>query len=170
MEATIGEIRMFAGNFPPSGWFFCDGSELSVDTYPGAFKVIGNIYGGDGINTFGIPNLNGRIAIGVSDQVSLGQKLGAESIILDDELMAAHTHQYLASSSAQSADQPAGHVLATNSRSINPPMPNIYTAAENLVAMGTGIAQTGSSAPLYITQPISVIHYMIFIQHINTEN
>ncbi|MEM7370434.1 MAG: tail fiber protein [Bacteroidota bacterium] len=98
MEAMfIGEISMFAGNFAPRNWAFCDGSLLAVSQYAALFSILGTTYGGDGRTTFGLPNLKGRVPIheGTGPGLStfrLGQVGGAEYITLNTAVMPAHTH------------------------------------------------------------------------------
>lgn len=88
-EPFIGEIRMFAGNFAPRGWAFCDGQLLSISANSALFSIMGTTYGGDAITTFGLPDLRGRVPIhpgsgpGLSSY-NLGQSGGNESV--------SHTH------------------------------------------------------------------------------
>lgn len=97
MDGTIGEIRMFAGNFPPRGWFFCNGSLQSIANNSAFFAVIGTMYGGDGQQTFGLPNLQGRVPIGVSNGangqlIDLGEMGGSPSTTLFLSNIPAHNH------------------------------------------------------------------------------
>ena len=84
-EAYVGEIRMFGGNYAPAGWQKCDGSLLSINTYQVLYSLLGTIYGGDGVTTFGIPDLQGRIPVGFGQGSGLtnrviGEKFGAEMV------------------------------------------------------------------------------------------
>ncbi len=86
-EGFIGEVRMFAGNFAPRGWAFCDGQLLSIAQNSALFSIVGTMYGGDGRTTFGLPDLRGRTAIGVGNGPGLspvmqGQKTGTENVTL----------------------------------------------------------------------------------------
>lgn len=91
-EPTIGQIAMFAGNFAPRGWAFCDGRMLRVSENNALFSVLGTIYGGDGRNTFALPDLRGRVAVhqgnglGLSP-VKLGQKWGTEQVAINLQTM-----------------------------------------------------------------------------------
>mgnify|MGYP003341705670 FL=1 len=86
VEAYLGEIRLFAGNFPPQGWAFCDGTILSINSNAALFSILGTTYGGNGVSTFGLPDLRGRVAVhagysaGVGlQQIDLGEKGGVET-------------------------------------------------------------------------------------------
>lgn len=95
-QPFIGEIRMFAGNFPPVDWFFCDGQLLPISYYETLFNLIGTTYGGDGIETFALPNLCGRVPIHAGLNYVQGETGGAETITLDNQQMPAHSHGLLA--------------------------------------------------------------------------
>ncbi|MGJ1433667.1 phage tail protein [Sphingobacterium spiritivorum] len=97
MEGYIAEVRGFAGNFPPAGWFFCDGKLLSINDYQVLYSVIGTTYGGDGVNTFSVPDLRGRVPIGTGQglgltNVVLGQVMGTETVTLSSAQLPVHTH------------------------------------------------------------------------------
>jgi Microcystin-dependent protein len=98
MEWYLGEIRLFGGNFAPQGWYFCDGSLLSIAENDALFALIGTTYGGDGINTFALPDLRGRVPIhqGVNPQsgtnYTIGQKAGSETVTLTQAQLPMHTH------------------------------------------------------------------------------
>ena len=109
-DPFIGEIRMFAGNFAPRGWAFCDGQLLAVSQNDALFSLFGTTYGGDGRTTFGLPDLRGRIPIhagtgpGLSSRV-LGNRGGQEAVTLTPNQLPAHTH------ALQAARQPATDAL-----------------------------------------------------------
>lgn len=105
MENFLGEIRMFAGNFAPQGWNFCDGTVLSISNYDALFALIGTTYGGDGQTTFQLPDLRGRLPIGQGNGPGLsprvvGQSFGEEGHVLTTNEMAAHAHPAVASTAA----------------------------------------------------------------------
>lgn len=116
-EPFVGEIRMFAGNFAPRGWAFCDGQLLAVSNNDALFSLLGTIYGGDGRTTFGLPDLRGRIPVhagsgpGLSDR-RLGAKSGSESVTVTAAQLASHTHALQASSAAATTPNPATNVLS----------------------------------------------------------
>ena len=106
----IGEIRMFGGNFAPRNWAFCNGQTLGIAQNQALFALIGTTFGGDGINTFLLPNLQGRLAIGEGQGQGLsyrtvGELAGAEAVTLTQATMPAHGHALNASNSgATTAD------------------------------------------------------------------
>jgi microcystin-dependent protein len=108
----IGEIRMFAGNFAPAGWMFCEGQILPISENDTLFELIGTTYGGDGQSTFGLPDLRGRIPVHQGNGFVPAQMGGVEDVTLTVAQMANHTHQLGASQNAASSTQPAGAVLA----------------------------------------------------------
>jgi len=83
MEGTIGEVRLFAGKFAPSGWLLCDGRFLNISQHQVLYSVIGTNYGGDGRNTFQLPDLRNRLAIGTQNEVSVGFVTGSDKVILN---------------------------------------------------------------------------------------
>jgi len=91
-DALLGEIKLFAGNFAPLGWMYCNGQTLKINENQALYSLLGNSYGGDGIKTFQIPDLRGRVPIGVgvvqnSKAVNLGDKIGAEFILPNTRLV-----------------------------------------------------------------------------------
>lgn len=116
-EPFVGEIRMFAGNFAPRSWAFCDGQLLAVSQNDALFSLLGTIYGGDGRTTFGLPDMRGRLSVhaGTGPGLSprrLGAKAGAENVTLTANQMPSHSHAYNGSTAAGNLNSPAGNVLA----------------------------------------------------------
>jgi microcystin-dependent protein len=166
MEGTIGEIRMFAGTFEPKSWAFCAGQILSVPQNTALFSILGTTYGGDGRNTFMLPNLCGRTAVGAGQGAEtayypLGEKIGSETVTLNASNLPPHAHQQMASGDTPTVNTAAGTALASNTRATNPPMPKIYAAPGNPVQMGTITGPTGGSQPLNVVQPSLGINYII---------
>lgn len=99
-QPYIGEIRLFAGNFAPAGWAFCDGSVVPITENETLFNLIGTTYGGDGQVTFNLPDLRGRFPVhqgtgpGLSTYV-IGQQAGSETVTLLPNQLAAHSHPVL---------------------------------------------------------------------------
>src|SRR5437879_10030878 len=91
-QPYVGEIRMFAGNFAPAGWMFCDGSLLPISEYETLFNLIGTTYGGDGQSTFALPDLRGHLPIHSGRGVTLAETGGAVEITLIVSQIPAHTH------------------------------------------------------------------------------
>jgi microcystin-dependent protein len=119
-EPFIGEIKMFAGNFPPSGWAFCAGQLVPITENETLFNLIGTTYGGDGQETFALPDLQGRVPIHMGQGPGLqtyqiGEKAGVEQVTLNLQQIPPHNHVPLASSAAGTSDTPAGGVWAASS-------------------------------------------------------
>src|SRR5689334_7445069 len=91
-DPIVGEIRLFAGNFAPKDWAFCDGRLLKTRDYPALFRIIGTIYGGDGANNFAIPDLQSRVPIHTGSRFVLGEPGGAENVTLLEIHLPKHTH------------------------------------------------------------------------------
>ncbi|RMF80914.1 MAG: phage tail protein [Chloroflexi bacterium] len=116
-EPFVGEIRMFAGNFAPRGWAFCDGQLLAVSQNDALFSLLGTIYGGDGRTTFGLPDMRGRIPVhagngpGLSPR-RLGAKGGQEKVTLTVNQLPSHTHPLNATQGAATDTRPVGNAPA----------------------------------------------------------
>src|SRR3954454_400117 len=111
-QPYVGEIRMFAGNFAPAGWMFCEGQLLPISENETLFQLIGTTYGGDGQSTFALPDLRGRIPLHFGNGFILAETGGAEEITLTVSQIPAHSHPFLATSSLASATGPAASLLA----------------------------------------------------------
>jgi microcystin-dependent protein len=113
----IGEIRMFGGNFAPAGWAFCNGQLVAISQNDALFTLIGTTYGGDGQNTFGLPDLQGRIPLhmGTNPQTGtnfvIGEKAGGESVTLTTQQIPVHNHPFIVS--AAKGDTPMWALLRT---------------------------------------------------------
>jgi microcystin-dependent protein len=126
-DPYIGEIRMFGGNFPPSGWATCDGQLIPISENDTLFNLIGTTYGGDGQNTFALPNLAARLPVhsgqgGGLSNYSLGQNGGVTSVTLTTNQMPSHGHSFLASTGAGGQTSPQNAFVAspTNIPEYNP--------------------------------------------------
>ena len=111
-QPYVGEIRMFAGNFAPAGWMFCEGQLLPISENDTLFQLIGTTYGGDGQNTFALPDLRGRIPIHQGNGFILAETGGAEEITLTTSQIPAHTHPALVSTASATSTDPAGNIPA----------------------------------------------------------
>ena len=122
-EPFVGEIRMFAGNFAPRGWAYCDGQLLAVSQNDALFSLLGTIYGGDGRTTFGLPDLRGRIPIhagsgpGLSPR-QLGAKSGVEKVTLTTDQLGAHTHGWECTNQDAQERSPVGNTAAKTGQDI----------------------------------------------------
>ena len=111
-QPYVGEIRMFAGNFAPAGWMFCEGQLLPISENETLFTLIGTTYGGDGESTFALPDLRGRLPIHQGNGFILAETGGAEEITLTVQQIPAHTHPLLATASLANDANATGNVLA----------------------------------------------------------
>ncbi|HEX6095155.1 MAG TPA: tail fiber protein [Thermoanaerobaculia bacterium] len=109
-QPYVGEIRMFAGNFAPAGWMFCEGQLLPISENETLFQLIGTTYGGDGQSTFALPDLRGRIPIHQGNGFILAETGGAEEITLTINQIPAHSHPALATLNAANATSPSVNV------------------------------------------------------------
>src|SRR4026209_1292197 len=111
-QPYVGEIRMFAGNFAPAGWMFCEGQLLPISENETLFQLIGTTYGGDGQSTFALPDLRGRIPIHQGNGFILAETGGVEEITLTVNQIPAHSHPLLATTNNASTANAQNNVLA----------------------------------------------------------
>ncbi len=158
----IGEIRLFAGTFAPVAWAMCDGSLIPISENEALFQLIGTTYGGDGEQTFGLPNLTGRVPVhqgqgpGLSQNYLLGEMAGVEEVTLTTQQMPNHGHALLASTAGGSTPNPQGNVLAS------PPALTMYirdTPSAPLPAETVG--PVGGSQPHANLMPFVTVSYII---------
>jgi microcystin-dependent protein len=161
-EPFIGEIRMFGGNFAPAGWAFCNGALLPISENDALFTLIGTTYGGDGQQTFALPDLQGRVPVhagqgpGISQNYQLGEKAGVENVTLTVQQMPVHTHAFLASTAAAASNAAAGQVVAQSGQRA------IYTqdsTTTNLAA--SAVLPAGGSQPHENVGPYLCISFII---------
>lgn len=132
---------MFGGNFAPVGWKLCDGSLLPISEYDVLFNLIGTTYGGDGMNTFALPDLQGRVPVHQGSGFVPGQAAGTETVTLTGGQHAAHSHPFLASTDAGGQRNPTGNVPATipaGSAYVQQPAATALAPASIAPAPGTG--------------------------------
>jgi microcystin-dependent protein len=156
-QPYVGEIRMFAGNFAPAGWMFCEGQLLPISENETLFQLIGTTYGGDGESTFALPDLRGRIPLHQGNGFILAETGGAEEITLTVQQIPAHSHPLLAMGSAGNTATPTGAVLAQTDGTITP-----YIAdAPNLNLNAGAIGSVGGSQPHTNFQPYLCVDFII---------
>ena len=125
-QPYVGEIRIFAGNFAPAGWMFCDGTTLPISENETLFNLIGTTYGGDGQSNFNLPDLRGRVPVHQGTNPStgttylIGQPAGFETVILTQLQMPAHNHAFQATSAVGTQVNPAGNLLANSQGTFQP--------------------------------------------------
>jgi microcystin-dependent protein len=154
-QPYIGEIRMFAGNFAPVGWALCQGQTLPISQYEALFNLIGTTYGGDGQQTFALPNLQSRVPVHVGQGFLLGQAAGSETVTLTISQIPAHSHVPQANSNAGTQPTPQGTVWAQSSA-------NQFTnQAPSLAMAPQAIGSSGGSQPHDNMLPFLVINFII---------
>lgn len=160
-EPFVGEVRMFAGNFSPRGWAFCDGQLLAVSQNDALFSLLGTIYGGDGRTTFGLPDLRGRIPIhaghgpGLSER-RLGSKGGAENVTLTVNQLPSHHHVINAENTAATGNSPQDALIGDS------PSIDLFTEStptENLSSQS--ITSVGGSRSHTNLMPFLCVHFII---------
>jgi microcystin-dependent protein len=163
-EPFIAEIRIFAGNFAPRGWAFCNGQLLPVAQNTALFSLIGTTYGGDGRSTTALPNLEGRAPMhpgrgpGLTDR-RLGQRGGVETVTLTEAQMPNHKHTVEASGDSFNSNDPAGNLLGKSS---TPFGGQIYKASGTEVPLQENVVgNTGGSQAHNNMQPYMAINFII---------
>jgi microcystin-dependent protein len=113
----VGEIRLFAGNFPPSGWALCNGQELQISENETLFTLIGTTYGGDGEQTFAVPDLRSRVPVHQGSGFNMGEGAGEETVTLTTAQMPIHTHAAVGNATASTSTSPQGNLWANGGSS-----------------------------------------------------
>jgi microcystin-dependent protein len=156
----VGEVRMFAGTFAPQGWAFCNGQTMSIAQNPTLFTLIGTTYGGDGVNTFNLPNLGSRLPFGGDGSRPVGTSAGEESVMLTTQQIPAHEHPVQASGDAASQTSPAGNTWA--SWGDTP-----YSGGSPNTSMDpVAVASTGGGQPHENRPPFLALTFIIALQGI----
>jgi microcystin-dependent protein len=170
-EPFIGEIRIFSGNFAPLGWALCQGQLLPISQNTALFSIVGTMYGGDGVQTFALPDLRGRAVLGVGQAPGLspytqGQAGGAEKQTLTAAQLPTHSHPVTATETP-STTSPKGAVPANTQGPTPGAAPKVYGATPDGTTMNSAmIGNTGGNQPFSILQPYLVINYIIALQGI----
>lgn len=162
-EPFIGEIRMFAGNFAPAGWAFCNGALMPISENDALFTLIGTTYGGDGQETFGVPDLQGRIPVHAGTQggitYQIGEEGGVEEVTLTVNQIPGHSHVPVASTSPGTVSSPNGAIFSacgTGEQIFSTP-PNPPAGTMN----PAGISPTGGSQPHENLAPYLCINFIL---------
>jgi microcystin-dependent protein len=159
----IGEIRMFAGNFSPANWALCNGQVLAISQYEALFQLIGTTYGGDGVNTFALPNLQGRAPIhqgnlsGGANYI-IGELSGSETVTLTTNQIPSHNHPLQATTGSGTGLAPTGLVMATPTGIAGP---QTYVTPTAVTALANTSTIAGGSLPHDNMQPYLVINFII---------
>ena len=162
-QPYIGEIRMFAGNFPPAGWMFCEGQLVPISENDALFVLIGTTYGGDGEESFGLPDLRGRVPLhrgqgpGISQNYVQGEMAGVEQVTLTTQQLPIHTHPLIASTNVAQDTNPTNKVLGQAGGSA---LIYIQDSIDSALS-AQAIQPVGGSQPHDNMQPYLCINYII---------
>lgn len=155
-QPYVGEIRMFAGNFAPAGWMFCDGTLLPISEYETLFNLIGTTYGGDGQSTFALPDMRGRIPVHQGAGFTLAETGGVEEVTLTVSQIPAHSHPLIGTTTSASTPNPQGALPATGllSELYWVDVPDANAAAQ-------AVSPIGGSQPHNNFQPYLCVDFII---------
>jgi microcystin-dependent protein len=159
----VGEIRLFAGNYAPTDWSFCDGALLSISENPTLFNLIGTTYGGNGTTTFALPDLRGRVPVhqgtgSTGTTYIIGAAAGTETVTLTPSQLPAHSHGLMVESSVPSgtgSSQASGHVLAGGTAVA------FIAAAPDAVLAGNALDTQGGGQSHANVMPFQCMSYII---------
>lgn len=171
MDQFVGEIRMFGCNYAPLNWAQCNGQLLAIRSNTALFSILGTNFGGDGVTTFGLPNLQGQAPMGQGQGPGfppyiVGENMGNETVTLLQGELAVHNHNVNCFNDAGSGPSPAGNVLATSGADRNAVAYNAATTGTTVQMNGSQIGSAGSlsPAPHNNMSPYLVVNYCIALQ------
>ena len=156
-QPYVGEIRIFAGNFAPAGWMFCEGQLLPISENETLFQLLGTTYGGDGESTFALPDLRGRVPLHFGNGFILAETGGVETVTLTVSQIPAHTHPLLASTNFGNQISPASNVLSQLTGGAF-----LYFAAPGSTPLAPqSVGSVGGSQPHNNFQPYLCVDFII---------
>lgn len=161
-DPFIGEIRMFGGNFAPAGWAFCNGQLMAISENDALFTLIGTTYGGDGQETFGLPDLQGRVPVhagqgpSITQNYQLGEKAGSEQVTLTTQQLPIHNHGWLASNDPSNSLIPTSNVVSTP-LNITP----YFAGAASVPLNAQSLQPVGGSQPHDNMMPFLCVNFII---------
>src|SRR5215472_7128354 len=138
-EPFLGEIKIISWNFPPKGWTFCNGQLLPISQNQALFSILGTTYGGDGMRTFGLPNLQGRCPMHIGNGIVLGEMGGETTHTLNISEVPAHTHVPVGVNASATAGSALGNLWCTHA--------GFYNQAPGVAMSPAGITATGGNQP-----------------------
>jgi microcystin-dependent protein len=161
-QQYLGELRLVAFGFPPRGWAMCNGQLMAINQNQALFSILGTTYGGNGVQSFGLPNLQGRTPTSMGAGQVIGEVGGTETVTLTSGTVPVHTHIATVIASNANATSPSGNYLAATTGSLA-----IYNSNNNHVALNPGTVQTlGGNQPHENRQPYLVLNWIIALQGI----
>ena len=157
-QPYVGEIRIFAGNFAPAGWMFCDGQLLPISENETLFNLIGTTYGGDGQSTFGLPDLRGRLAKHQGNSAVFAETGGIEEVTLTANQLSSHGHTLNGSSNTATSTSPVNTVLSSGTGATISPY---GSDAPQTTLLPSSVTSTGGSQPHTNFQPYLCVNFII---------
>ena len=157
-QCYLGEIRMFCGNFAPFGWALCNGQLLSIAQYNALFSLLGTTYGGDGVNTFGLPNLQSRVPVAQGPGYVLGQMAGEENHTLITNEIPSHGHTVTALTTGNVAS-PAGAVYGGANLAF-------YTTTPTATMNAAMVVPNNGGLPHSNIMPYQAVNFIIALEGI----
>jgi len=154
----LAEIKLISFNFPPRGWAFCNGQLMPINQNQALFSILGTTYGGDGMRTFGLPNLQGRVPIHVGSGIVLGEQGGETTHTLNTQEMPAHSHAPVGTTASADQAAPGVNLWAVDNYATYVPTPN--------AALNPTIQNAGGSQPHENMPPYLVLNFVIALQGI----
>ncbi|MFF2886634.1 phage tail protein [Paenibacillus sp. NPDC057967] len=171
MDPYLGEIRIFAGNYPPAGWALCNGQLMQIRQFTALYSVIGVQYGGDGKSTFALPNLTGQALMGTGQGPGLsprtiGQQVGTKTETLMNDQMPKHTHVPQAVNEPGASSNPANQYWAETAAGGRPPkqLPLYNGQQPNVQMLPTALSVQGGSQPHNNMQPFLAMNFIIALE------
>ena len=158
----LGQVQAFSFNFAPKGWAQCNGQLLPINQNQALFSLLGTVYGGDGRVTFGLPNLQGKLALGFNNTYPQGSTGGEYAHTLLDSETPAHTHPTSASSNAGTQSTPVGNLPSVSTQ----PSYSSTAPGSNTVNLGGGSSPNAGGQPHENRPPFLVLNYCIALQGI----
>ena len=155
----LGEIKIFSFGFPPKGWALCDGQLLPINQNQALFSILGTTYGGNGTQTFALPNLQGRVPVHTGNGIILGESSGEQAHTLTLPELPVHTHTPVGSSNKANSGDPTGNLWASATAGSYLPTANTTMNAGSIQASGGGQAHDNMS-------PHLVLNFCIALQGI----
>ncbi len=157
-ECYIGEIRMMSFNYAPKNWALCNGQSLPIQQNQALFALLGTRFGGDGVTTFKLPDLRGRVPLHVTNGAAPGQVGGAETHVLSSSELPLHTHSLEGSTALATNTSPANALVGKKGRAGR----DVYAGPANLTTLNpNSVSQAGASQPHENMQPFLALNFAI---------